>query len=49
MSIGKPAAFSVHVVRRYVEGRAGPASPPERRWQVFRELLASPKIPSELL
>ena len=37
------------MVRQYVEREAGPGSAPERRWQVFRELLASPKIPSELL
>ena len=37
------------MVRQYVERKAGAESAPERRWQVFTDLLASPKIPSELL
>ncbi len=34
------------LVGRYVEGRAG--ADPARRWEVFRELLSSPRLPSGL-
>ncbi len=36
------------LVRRYVEANGGTAQDPERRWQVFRELLASPRLPGDL-
>jgi hypothetical protein len=35
------------LVRRYVERHAG--SSPEKRWRVFGELLASPRLPSDLM
>jgi hypothetical protein len=35
------------LVRQYVERHAG--SSPEKRWRVFAELLASPRLPSDLL
>jgi hypothetical protein len=34
------------LVREYVEGRAG--GDPQKRWQVFQELLSSPRLPSGL-
>jgi hypothetical protein len=37
------------LVRRYVEAKAGPHATRARRWQVFRELLESPRLPSGLL
>ena len=37
------------LVRRYVEGRGGTADRPERRWEVFEELLSSPRLPSDLV
>jgi hypothetical protein len=36
------------LVRRYVESKGGTAQDPARRWQVFLELLASPRLPSDL-
>jgi len=36
------------LVRRYVEAKGGTADRPERRWQVFEELLSSPRLPSDL-
>ncbi|NMO16811.1 hypothetical protein HPC49_04710 [Pyxidicoccus fallax] len=36
------------MVKQYVERHAGPGASPERRWQVFRELLSSPRLPSDL-
>jgi hypothetical protein len=36
------------LVREYVEARAGQSATPEERWRVFRELLASPRLPSDL-
>jgi hypothetical protein len=36
------------LVRAYVEREGGTADRPERRWQVFSELLASPRLPSGL-
>jgi hypothetical protein len=36
------------LVKQYVESRAGLASQPERRWQEFVRLLASPRLPSAL-
>jgi len=35
------------LVRQYVERHAG--SSPAKRWRVFGELLASPRLPSDLL
>ncbi|QSQ26639.1 hypothetical protein JY651_17645 [Pyxidicoccus parkwayensis] len=36
------------LVRQYVERRAGPGATQERRWEVFLELLASPRLPADL-
>lgn len=36
------------LVRRWVEARGGTAADPERRWQVFTELLTTPRLPSGL-
>jgi hypothetical protein len=36
------------LVRRYVEALGGTADRPERRWEIFRELLSSPRLPSGL-
>ena len=36
------------LVRQHVEGKGGTADSPQRRWQVFAELLSSPRLPSGL-
>jgi hypothetical protein len=36
------------LVRAHVEAQGGTADQPERRWQVFAELLSSPRLPSGL-
>jgi hypothetical protein len=36
------------LVRKYVESHGGTPDHPERRWEVFRELLSSPRLPSQL-
>ncbi len=36
------------MVARYVESQGGTASNPERRWEVFEQLLSSPRLPSAL-
>ena len=36
------------MVQRYIEGLGGTASNTQRRWQVFAELLSSPRLPSSL-
>ncbi|HEX2164682.1 MAG TPA: hypothetical protein VHM02_12095 [Thermoanaerobaculia bacterium] len=36
------------LVRRWVEARGGTADDPARRWQVFEELLSTPRVPSGL-
>jgi hypothetical protein len=36
------------LVRRHVESLGGTPDRPPRRWEVFRELLASPRLPSSL-
>jgi hypothetical protein len=36
------------LVKQYVESRGGVASQPDRRWQEFVRLLASPRLPSGL-
>jgi len=36
------------LVRAYVEGKGGLPAAPARRWEVFRELLSSPRLPSGL-
>lgn len=36
------------LVRAYVEGKGGLPTAPARRWEVFRELLSSPRLPSGL-
>ncbi|MEO5509653.1 MAG: hypothetical protein ABIV28_07455 [Longimicrobiales bacterium] len=37
------------MVGRYVESHGGTASDPEKRWSVFKELLSSPRLPSDLV
>ena len=36
------------MVRDYIEQRGGTADHPDRRWEEFRALLASPRLPSDL-
>jgi hypothetical protein len=36
------------MVRRYIEKRGGTLDQPEKRWREFEQLLASPRLPSEL-
>ena len=36
------------LVRKYVEAHGGTADHPEKRWEVFGELLSSPRLPSQL-
>jgi hypothetical protein len=36
------------LVRGFVEAQGGTASNPERRWEVFAQLLSSPRLPSSL-
>ena len=36
------------MVRQHVEKRGGTAENPEKRWQIFEELLSSPRLPSAL-
>ena len=36
------------LVRRYVEGKGGTAENPARRWEVFTDLLGSPRLPSDI-
>jgi hypothetical protein len=36
------------LVRRYIESRGGTADKPEKRWQEFLALLASPRLPGNL-
>jgi hypothetical protein len=36
------------LVKRYVEAHGGTASQPDRRWEIFAELLRSPRLPSGL-
>ena len=36
------------LVREYIERQGGTPDSPERRWQVFKELLSSPRLPSGL-
>jgi hypothetical protein len=37
------------MVKRYVESHSGTASNASKRWQVFEQLLSSPRLPSGLL
>jgi len=37
------------LVRRYIESRRGTLENPKKRWEEFRELLSSPRVPSGLL
>jgi hypothetical protein len=37
------------LVRRYVEAKAGPHATMTRKWEVFRDLIESPRLPSGLL
>ena len=36
------------LVRKYVESQGGTPDHPEKRWEVFRALLSSPRLPSQL-
>jgi hypothetical protein len=36
------------LVRDWINAEAGPSADSERRWQVFYELMSTPKVPSEL-
>lgn len=36
------------LVRAYIESHGGTVNDPQRRWEVFEDLLASPRLPSEL-
>ncbi len=36
------------MVKRYVESQGGTASNAAKRWQVFEQLLSSPRLPSGL-
>lgn len=36
------------MVKRYVESRGGTPDQPDTRWKLFRELVSTPKVPSEL-
>jgi hypothetical protein len=40
--------LGMDLVRQFIEGRGGSADDPERRWQEFNDLLASPRLPSQL-
>ena len=37
------------MVKRYVESQGGAASNAPKRWQVFEQLLSSPRLPSGLV
>jgi len=36
------------LVKKYIESNGGTADNPDRRWQLFQQLLSSPKTPSDL-
>lgn len=36
------------MIRAYIEGKGGTAANPARRWEVFEQLLSSPRLPSGL-
>jgi hypothetical protein len=36
------------MVRNYIEKRGGTEQQPEQRWREFQELLASPRLPSDI-
>jgi hypothetical protein len=36
------------LVRRYIESRGGTADRPDKRWEEFKRLLSSPRLPSQL-
>ncbi len=40
--------LGLDLVRQYIEGRGGSADQPKRRWEEFRTLLSSPRLPSGL-
>jgi hypothetical protein len=40
--------YGLDLVRRYIEGRGGTAQDPQRRWDEFMKLLASPRLPGGL-
>ncbi len=37
------------LVQQYIEGKGGGSDQPQRRWQIFSELLSSPRLPSSLI
>jgi hypothetical protein len=37
------------IVREYIERKGGTEEYPERRWQIFEELLSTPQTPSGLM
>ena len=39
---------SIMIIWRVIESRGGTADHPETRWQVFEQLLSSPRLPSGL-
>jgi len=40
--------FGEDMVRKYIEKRGGSPDQPEKRWDEFEQLLASPRLPSGL-
>jgi len=36
------------LVRRYIESHGGTADRPDKRWEEFKQLLSSPRLPSQL-
>jgi hypothetical protein len=41
-------SYGEDLVKRYIERRGGTADRPDVRWQEFKRLLASPRLPSSL-
>lgn len=37
------------MVKRYIEGQGGTPAKPERRWELFGELISTPRVPSALI
>ena len=36
-------------IPRFVESRGGTADQPDKRWEIFEQLLSSPRLPSDLV
>jgi hypothetical protein len=36
------------MIARYIEGHGGTAAHPQRRWELFAQLISSPRLPSGL-